>query len=113
MRFFGIRTAPIPQQEREVFERLGVALIQSVLASGLGPAPEELRRIHYNIEAMRTHALDWLTEQYDRAERWETWSLTMEVVITVFVLGELTISIASWLYPHFGPRIGAYLRRVF
>jgi len=29
--------------------------------------------------------LPWLTEQYDRAERKETWSPSMEFAITVFV----------------------------
>lgn len=44
--------------------------------------------------------LAWLTEQYDRAERKETWSILMEVAIVVFVAAELIFSIANFLRGH-------------
>ncbi len=42
---------------------------------------------------MREQLLIWLKEQYDRAERRETWLITMEVAITIFVGAELVMSI--------------------
>jgi hypothetical protein len=39
--------------------------------------------------------LAWLTEQYDRTERKETWGLTLEVVITVFI----AVEVLSLVYP--------------
>jgi hypothetical protein len=47
--------------------------------------------------SVRDSLLPWLTEQYDRAERKETWSITMEVVITAFIAVELLISIVSYV----------------
>ncbi len=41
--------------------------------------------------------LPWLTEQYDRAERKETWLITMEVAITIFVAAELILSVLSFV----------------
>lgn len=35
----------------------------------------------------------WLTEQYDRAERKETWSITMEAAIVVLIVVEIVLSI--------------------
>jgi hypothetical protein len=45
----------------------------------------------------RDTAAEWLTEQYDRAERRETWSITMEAAITVFVAFELMFSILAFV----------------
>lgn len=39
----------------------------------------------------------WLTEQYDRAERKETWSLTMDAAITAFVAIEVVPSIVRFI----------------
>jgi len=47
---------------------------------------------------MRQQAAEWLTEQYDRAERKETWSLTLEAAITVFVAFELAISVMNFMH---------------
>ena len=94
MRWFRIREANIDQSFRETFERHGVGTMQSNLAVG-----------HYiihkgEVTLIRTITPDlllWLTEQYDRAERKETWSLTMEVAITVFVFAELIFSIIGYV----------------
>jgi len=40
--------------------------------------------------------LPWLTEQYDRAERKETWNLTMEAAITLLVGIEVVHVLATW-----------------
>jgi hypothetical protein len=41
--------------------------------------------------------LPWLTEQYDKAERKETWSMLMEIAIVVLVAAELVFSIANFV----------------
>jgi len=50
---------------------------------------------HVSVTEVLDALLPWLTEQYDRAERKETWSMTMEAAITVFVASELLISLAG------------------
>jgi hypothetical protein len=94
MRWFRIREASINPGLRETFERHGVGTMQSNLAVG-----------HYIVHDGQTimikdvmpDLLSWLTEQYDRAERKETWSLTMEVAITLFVFAELIFSIIGYV----------------
>jgi hypothetical protein len=61
------------------------------LAAGFHGAAKELHPI-YDDPIVQKHAGDWLTEQYDRAERKETWSITMEAAITVFVIIETMFS---------------------
>jgi hypothetical protein len=103
-----VRKAPIPDEERAVFERFGASVIGVVLAGGHGPRSDALVLI-YNDPMRRAHAEAWLTEQFHREERRETWSLTMEFAITVFVLAELFLSAAAWLFPALGGRIGVQL----
>jgi hypothetical protein len=87
-----------------MFERFGPSVISAVLYAGFdGPNTTEPRKTLYENASSRTHAAEWLTEQYDRAERKETWSITMEVAITVFVAAELFSSIAARLNPTDGP----------
>jgi len=95
MRWFCIRKANIPEQERNTFERFGVPVVGSALASSFHTAAPELHPVYDNPET-RNHAADWLTEQYDRAERKESWSITMEVAITLFVAVELFLSILNF-----------------
>jgi hypothetical protein len=97
MRWLKIREAKIHDALRTSLERMGVALIQQwVVAS---------RTLQYKKVpsgqpeyAGDQEVADWLTEQYDRTERKETWSLTMEVAITVFVLGEFVLSMLNWVH---------------
>jgi hypothetical protein len=42
----------------------------------------------------------WLKEQYDREERKETWLITMEAAITIFVAAELVMSIIDFCLRH-------------
>ncbi len=100
MRWFRIRKANIPEENRALYERFGATVISLALTSGIpqsGVAPQ-LDPL-YNLEG-RKKAAEWLTEQYDRAERKETWSMTMEMAITVFVGVELLLSVLSvaWHY---------------
>jgi len=90
MRWFCIRQAPIDPDLRETFERYGTA--------GMQVALHDMSHFKHHGETMKADAvldslLPWLTEQYDRAERKETWSITMEVAITVFVAAELCVSL--------------------
>ena len=100
MRWFRIRkAAAIPKSERDIFERLGASAIQLVLFSGFsGPQTTEIQKALYGNAETRNHAEAWLTEQYDCAERKETWSLTMEAAITVLVAVELLFSILNFLH---------------
>jgi len=42
----------------------------------------------------------WLREQYDRAEKKETWLITMEIAITLFVFFELIVSVLDFYCRH-------------
>jgi hypothetical protein len=99
MRWLRIRRAAIPPERRDLFERLGAPVISLAITSGFhAPAPQ----LHplYDDSEVRNNATAWLTEQYDRAERKETWSLTMEAAITIFVAVELALSAVTiaWHY---------------
>jgi len=101
MRWFRIRKANIDPTLRETYEQYGVVSLQLEYA-----VKHYVRGMQ---EGERTHAhpddaalLAWLTEQYDRTERKETWGLTLEIVITVFIAVEV-LSLFSpalhWLIP--------------
>ena len=88
MRWFRIRKANIDPTLRDAYEQYGVVSLQLEYA-----VRKYLRGIPEG-ERAPTHADDaallaWLTEQYDRTERKETWGLTLEVVITVFIAVEV------------------------
>lgn len=90
MRWFRIRRAEIDPDLRKTFERYGVVGMQVSLGDmnhfvHLGQPVKG--------DAALGSLLPWLTEQYDRAERKETWSITMEVAITIFVAAELLLSL--------------------
>jgi len=97
MRWFRIRKAAIDADLRETFEQHGVATMQWNLASTnfLMHKGQEIL-----VRKVSPDLLVWLTEQYDRTERKETWSLTMEVAITVFVFLELIFSIIGYMKSH-------------
>jgi hypothetical protein len=95
MRWFRIRTADIAESNREMFERFGASVVGTVLAGGLHPTAEDLGRI-YDDTMVRVDAAAWLTEQYHRAERRETWLITMEAAITLFVFTEVVFSILGF-----------------
>ena len=90
MRWIRIRKAEIDAELRETFERHGVATMQAILASTNWFWHKGKGLLAQNVS---DDLLPWLTEQYDRAERKETWSLTMEAAITVFVITEVLLSI--------------------
>jgi hypothetical protein len=99
MRWFALRKADIPKTEREMLERFGPATVAAIVYGGFpGPPNIEPQKSLYEDSTKRQHASEWLTEEYDRAERSETWSMTMEAAITLFVGVELVFSIVNFLF---------------
>jgi hypothetical protein len=94
MRWFHIRRAMIDDMMRKTFEQYGVQFVQQSLAIG-----KEFRYLGKTmwVEDLRQPILAWLTEQFDRAERKDTWQTTMEAAITVLVGAELIFSIANFI----------------
>jgi hypothetical protein len=91
MRWIRIRKAGIDPELRMTFERYGTVTMQMLLATNT-----TTYRHNGNLATVELYLaplLEWLTEQYDRAERKETWSLTMDAAITVFVAIEVLPSI--------------------
>jgi hypothetical protein len=96
-----IRKASIPEREREMFERFGPAVVAAVLydgGSGRRTLTEPQQTVLHGDLLSREHAAEWLTEQYHRAERRETWSITMEAAITVLVAAELVFSTLNFFH---------------
>lgn len=94
MRWFRIRKANIDPTLREAYEQYGVVSLQldyAVKKYLRGMSEGERTPAHQDDTAL----LAWLTEQYDRTERKETWSLTLLVVITVFMV----VEVLSLFYP--------------
>jgi hypothetical protein len=91
MIWFRIRRAEIDPELRKTFERYGTVGMQIALG--------DMNHFVHQGQTIKAQGrtldslLSWFTEQYDRAERKETWSLTMEFAITVFVLVELILDI--------------------
>jgi len=50
------------------------------------------------VSELRQPMLRWLKEQADMAERRETWLLTMEIAITLFVGAELFMSVVNFIH---------------
>src|SRR6266496_5664861 len=91
MRWFGIRDANIDPELRKTFERYGTVGMQIALG-------DMNHFVHQgmNVKAqdkMLEPVLSWLTEQYDKQDRKDTWLLTMEIAITIFVGAELVIEL--------------------
>jgi len=89
MRWF-YHKAQIDPELRKTFEQYGVGTMQMLLST-----TNYFQHKGQDIMAqqVRTDLLPWLTEQYNRAETKETWSMTMEFLITVFVLIEILPSL--------------------
>jgi len=93
MRWFSIREAKIDAELRQTFERYGVIGMQTCLSTVNYFMHQGEGIVAANVA---DQLLPWLTEQYDRTERKETWSITMEVAITIFVAAELLLTILKW-----------------
>ncbi len=94
MRWIRIRKANIDAGLRETFERYGTVGMQVALAT-TNWIWHQRSSLKLNEVSISEPLLSWLTQQHDREERKETWHITMEAAITVFVLVELVVSIIS------------------
>jgi hypothetical protein len=113
--------ANIPTEHSEIFERYGVEIVALTLAGAGGsdsiyPGAPELQKIVTDARArlerqasgkppkqdadMDQSARAWLIENHDIDDCKKTWSLTMEVAITILVAAELIFSILKFFHVH-------------
>jgi hypothetical protein len=83
-----IRKANIGTELRTSLEQHGAPVVRQIVADNMSSA----RAVFYGGWDKR-ETLAWLTEQNDREERKETWSLTMEAAITIFVFTEIILTL--------------------
>jgi hypothetical protein len=96
MRWFRIRWAQISPSERQHFEELGTEIVRAYFTQGPGTVVYTDDRGRHTVNNLHEFMQLWLREQYDRAELKETWLITMEIAITVFVAAELIFSILNF-----------------
>jgi len=87
MRWFCIRRAKIDQELRKSFEMQGAITLQTALGTNRNYFVHKGK--DEELLPYRGSLLLWLTEQFDTEELKQTWSLTMEFLITAFVAVEL------------------------
>jgi hypothetical protein len=94
MRWFSVTTAKISPETRETLEQYGPDTLRTLLLirTFVLETPKGRR---FTVDDIRGELLLWLKEQLDREERRETWLMTMEFSVTLFVLFELLISVAG------------------
>jgi len=96
MRWFSIRKAKkIDSELRKTFERYGAVGMQIAL-SDMNHFIHQGRTM--KADAVLDSVLDWLTEEYDKADLKATWSMTMELFITIFVGFELYLAVVARFY---------------
>ena len=95
MRWFRIRKATIEPELRATLELYGVGSMQAILGRHTTFWQQDRWHGAHDPPYLK-YVIDWLCEQYDRAERRETWTLTMEAAITVFVILEVALVVAQW-----------------
>ena len=98
MKWFGIKEADISPGARALFEERGPDTVRALLPMGPGTTFTVDEDGHpITVGDLREEMQRWLKEQYDRAERRETWLITMEVAITFFVGAEGIASVVRFL----------------
>jgi ABC-type transport system involved in cytochrome bd biosynthesis fused ATPase/permease subunit len=88
MLWFRVRKAEIDSELRKTFERYGRGTMQIVLGS---TNYFQHNGAEQRVDKYRDQLLAWLTEEYDKEERRQTWS----IAITLFVGVELLITVFS------------------
>jgi hypothetical protein len=83
MRWQKVRKANIPEDDRDMFERYGEFVIGLVLAGGLNPRVDELKKIDGE---KINHARDWLTERGDLEKLRELRQEMVDWAILIFVI---------------------------
>jgi hypothetical protein len=101
IRWFRIRPAQIENEYRELFEERGVDTMRAYI--GLSYSIRKPDGTLITERDVRPRLLPWLLEQYDKAERKETWSLTMEFAIVVLVAVELLFSTINFWHARQSP----------
>jgi hypothetical protein len=100
MRWFRVRRAGIDSRHRQRFEELGLDVVRAFLTQPRGVVVCEDEGGEWTVANLREPMKPWLREQYDRAERRETWLITMEVAITILVAAELFMSVLDFYCRH-------------
>ena len=100
MRWFRVRKASIKSRYRQHFEELGVEIVRAYFTQPIGVVVWEDDGGRWTVQALREPMQSWLREQYDCAERKDTWLLTMEIAITILVAAELLMSVLDFYYRH-------------
>jgi hypothetical protein len=93
MRWFRITRAEIEHETRELLELYGPDTLRALLPGNA--VLETVKGERVTIDQVRRPTLLWLKEQADREERRETWLITMEIAITLFVGVDLVISVVG------------------
>lgn len=102
MRWIRPKKATIDAALRRTFEQHGTLTMQMFLSTTnyFHHRDKDGKDQRLMAQNVLSDLLPWLTEQYERAEVKETWSLTMEAAITVFVAIEvvpLIVRFFKWL----------------
>ena len=101
MRWFRVRKADIKQDYRDHFEELGVEIVRAYFTQPIGTVVyKDPKQGDFTVRNLHEFMQPWLREQYDRSERKETWSMTMEIAITILVAAELFMSILDFYCRH-------------
>jgi hypothetical protein len=97
VKWLRIKRAEIDPEFREMFEARGLDTVRAYVAV---PGFNMRRRDGTLVteREMRPAMQMWLKEQYDRADRKETWSLAMEISITFLVAAELLMSVIAFFH---------------
>ena len=100
MRWFRIRRGELLPHYREHFEEIGVEIIRAYFTQPIGVKVYTDDKGDHTVRELHDPMQLWLREQYDRAERKETWLITMEIAITIFVASELIMSVLEFCSRH-------------
>jgi len=100
VRWFSIRKASIQPRYRQHFEELGVEIVRAYFTQPNGVIVWEDDGGRWTVGALHEPMQFWLREQYDSAERKDTWLMTMEIAITILVAAELVMSVLDFYCRH-------------
>jgi hypothetical protein len=78
---------------RDIFERFGEAVIETVLAGNIQPRAPELAKLYADTGPTLRSAAAWLTERGDSQEQREQRMETVEWVLVFVVLGVMVESV--------------------
>jgi hypothetical protein len=92
-----IRRADISENERDIFDRYGEAVISTIVAGGFIPDAQDLRNLFSGpvVASQETneHARDWLTERGDLNERRVIRDFVLEIIIIALIGIEIGLGV--------------------